>query len=435
MNLEQHLKQENPSLVPFVKVFRKLDTLLHSLQLIDDEDSSTKLIGFWPAVSVVGQFSSGKSSLINSLIGQDIQKTGGQAVDDKFTVIAYGKQYKELPGVALESDPRFPFHGTASQIEMVSPGDGRKIDNFLSLKIVNSDFLKGMMIVDSPGFDSDSTRASILKLVDQILDISDLTIVLFDARKPEPGVMRDTLNILVSKIKERGDINKFLFVLNQIDASSQENFEEILNAWHKALATVGFSTGRFYTIYNDKLANNVTPRKKEMRDRDMAEIMSRIAEIPRLRGYRIANEAKIILGTITDEIIPMLTSKVSAAKKRANLFTSLTGLGIFLASMGLGTFFGSPFILLQFLASHPLETLLVTLSVMGFVHYKTVNYVFDKAVNNVNHPRFNVKKAFMSGRIPFLYYPISWYVNRKRLTEVRNAVNDIVTVSNTTMIG
>lgn len=41
-----------------------------------------------------------------------MQKTGNQAVDDRFTVICYSSddQVRVLPGLSLETDPRFPFY-------------------------------------------------------------------------------------------------------------------------------------------------------------------------------------------------------------------------------------------------------------------------------------------------------------------------------------
>ncbi|MCK5069956.1 MAG: dynamin family protein, partial [Desulfocapsa sp.] len=40
-----------------------------------------------PIVLIIGNYSSGKSTLINELIGADIQRTGQAPTDDAFTVI------------------------------------------------------------------------------------------------------------------------------------------------------------------------------------------------------------------------------------------------------------------------------------------------------------------------------------------------------------
>ena len=90
---------------------------------------------------MLGTFSAGKSSFINSYLGLSLQDTGNQAVDDRFTVISYSSdsESRTLPGVALDSDPRFPFYQISEQIESVASGEGAKIDNYLQMKVVPSE--------------------------------------------------------------------------------------------------------------------------------------------------------------------------------------------------------------------------------------------------------------------------------------------------------
>lgn len=67
------------------------------------------------------------------------------------------------------------------------------------------------------------------------MDLSDLVLVFFDARHPEPGAMADTLEQLVSNTVSRPDANTFLYVLNQIDnAAREDNPEEVVAAWERA---------------------------------------------------------------------------------------------------------------------------------------------------------------------------------------------------------
>ena len=64
-----------------------------------------------PVVLVIGNYSSGKSTLINELVGQDIQRTGQAPTDDSFTVITSDKNVKvsEIPGSTLINDDSMPF--------------------------------------------------------------------------------------------------------------------------------------------------------------------------------------------------------------------------------------------------------------------------------------------------------------------------------------
>jgi predicted NACHT family NTPase len=106
------LNKENPVLVSAVQTYRQLDQVGRSLGLLNSEQSFATQISWWPMISVLGTFSAGKSTFINHYLGESIQGTGNQAVDDKFTVVCFGSEHgtQALPGSALDADPRFPFY-------------------------------------------------------------------------------------------------------------------------------------------------------------------------------------------------------------------------------------------------------------------------------------------------------------------------------------
>ncbi len=229
-SLRSHIKNENPLLVDVVDHFCELDKLAYKLGILTSKESYTTDISWWPLISVLGTFSAGKSTFINHYVQTDLQKTGNQAVDDRFTVICYSSDDKVrvLPGLALDADPRFPFYQISDEIEKVSAGEGSRIDTYLQLKTCPTDLIKGKIFIDSPGFDADAQRTSTLRITDHIINLSDLVLVLFDARHPEPGAMRDTLEHLVAGTVRRNDSNKVLFILNQIDTTAgEDNAEEV----------------------------------------------------------------------------------------------------------------------------------------------------------------------------------------------------------------
>ena len=120
-SLEEHLRKENPVLVATVQSYRQLDRVGRALGLLDAEESYATQISWWPLISVLGTFSAGKSTFINHYLGETLQATGNQAVDDKFTVICYGSERhaQALPGIALDADPRFPFYQISNDLEKV----------------------------------------------------------------------------------------------------------------------------------------------------------------------------------------------------------------------------------------------------------------------------------------------------------------------------
>ncbi len=293
--LEQHLKEENPILLEVVQSFRQLDAVARKMGFIERSDSYATHVSWWPLISILGTFSAGKSSFINSYLGVKLQQTGNQAVDDKFTVVTYTRDEKPrtIPGRALDADPRFPFFHISHDIEEVESGEGDRIDAYLQLKTAPSEVIKGRILIDSPGFDADQQRTATLRITDRMIDLSDLVLVFFDARHPEPGAMKDTLQHLVSEARQRHDSNKFLYILNQIDVTAREdNPEEVVAAWQRALSQQGLTTGRFFRIYNPEVAfpiedEALRERFERKRDEDLGEIQNRIEQLDIERAYRI----------------------------------------------------------------------------------------------------------------------------------------------------
>jgi ribosome biogenesis GTPase A len=312
--LKQHLKEENPVLLEVIKEYETLDRVAHSLGFLAPDESYTANISWWPLISVLGTFSAGKSTFINEHLGQKVQQSGNQAVDDKFTVICYGNNEKvtTLPGLALDADPRFPFYNISEEVEKVAKGEGSRVNLYLQLKTVKSDAIKGEILIDSPGFDADSQRDSILRITSHIIDMSDLVLIFFDARHPEPGAMRDTLEHLVGKTVAHRDANKILYILNQIDTTAREdNLEDVIGSWQRALSQKGLISGNFFAIYSEEAMNPiddeaVAERLKRKRDEDLAHIIERMEGVKVERAYRISKALEDFAREITNEKLPKL---------------------------------------------------------------------------------------------------------------------------------
>ena len=342
--LETHLKREHPLLLDVVKSFRKLDKAAYRLGVLPHDESFATQVPWWPLVAVLGTFSSGKSSFINYFLQTRLQSTGNQAVDDKFTVICFGADDapRTLPGLALDADPRFPFYQVSRDIESVAEGEGRRIDAYLQLKTCRSEVLRGKIIIDSPGFDADEQRNATLRITDHIMDLSDLVLVFFDARHPEPGAMQDTLRHLVGKTIHRPDSSKFLYILNLIDnAAHEDNAEDVFAAWQRALAQAGLTAGRFYSIYNPDAASPIEDTKlrrrfEDRRAEDIAEIYERIHHVEIERVYRIIGVLEKTAKAIEHQVVP----EVEAAKaswKRAVIWFDAAVFGTLLLSFAAWT--------------------------------------------------------------------------------------------------
>jgi hypothetical protein len=313
-NLQKRLKEENPVLSQVVDSFRDLDQISRRIGFYDKEESHATRTSWWPLISILGVYSAGKSSFINYYLGHKLQSTGNQAVDDKFSVICFTNDDKVrvLPGLALDADPRFPFYKISQAIEDVAQGEGQRIDSYLQLKTCPSELLRGKILIDSPGFDADAQRTSTLRITDHIIDLSDLVLVFFDARHPESGSMRDTLEHLVSRTLSRRDSNKFLYILNQIDNTAlEDNTEEVFASWQRALAQIGLTAGCCYAIYLPDVAipieeDSVRVRFETKRDAYIKEIFERIERVGEERAYRIVGILEETANKLEQDILPRI---------------------------------------------------------------------------------------------------------------------------------
>ena len=323
-SLQKHLAEENPLLVSVVEKFVDLDQVGLGLGVLTSRDSYTTEISWWPLISILGTFSAGKSSFINQYVEDVIQKTGNQAVDDKFTVLCFSSDSKVriLPGIALDADPRFPFYQMSEAIDKVAEGEGARIDTYLQLKTCPSDVMRGKILIDSPGFDADAQRRSTLRITDHIINLSDLVLVFFDARHPEPGAMQDTLEHLVAGTVRRNDANKVMFILNQIDTTAAEdNLEDVVAAWQRAIAQGGLVSGSFHTLYNESAAVTfpdpaLEERYRKKRDEDLSNITKRIAQVSVERAYRIIGALENFSNRIERDVVPEIYAAVSVWRRR-----------------------------------------------------------------------------------------------------------------------
>jgi GTPase Era involved in 16S rRNA processing len=322
--LKEYLSVENPVLLDVIDKYKELDDIGYKVGLLEDTQTYTESISWWPMISILGTFSAGKSTFINEYLGRDIQQSGNQAVDDKFTAICYGNSQEAvvLPGLALDADPRFPFYNISEEVNKVDPGEGGRVNSYLQLKTLKSPQVKGKILIDSPGFDADSQRDAILKITSHIVEMSDLVLIFFDARHPEPGAMRDTLEHLVGTTIKHRDATKVLYILNQIDTTAkQDNLEDVMGSWQRALSQEGLVSGDFYGIYSKKAAEQIDDdalreRLESKRDADLAKILDRMDKVSIERAYRIVKALDDFAKDIKEKQLPLLKKELESWRSK-----------------------------------------------------------------------------------------------------------------------
>jgi hypothetical protein len=458
--LKRRLKQENPLLADVVDSFRELDQVSRRLGFLNKEESHATRTSWWPLISILGIYSAGKSSFINHYLQYRLQNTGNQAVDDKFSVICFTNEddVRVLPGLALDADPRFPFYKMSQAIEEVAKGEGQRIDAYLQLKTCPSEKLRGKIFIDSPGFDADAQRTSTLRITNRIIDLSDLVLVFFDARHPETGSMRDTLEQLVNRTISRRDSNKFLYILNQIDNTAQEdNTEEVFASWQRALAQYGLTAGCFYAIYIPGVGvpiedDHLRIRFENKRDANLKEISKRIERVSEERAYRIVGMLEGTGKMLENEAVPRIRRFLTSWRRKVlwidGIVLGLVAVAFLAATMAGGYWNGFSFNipwLDSMTGGRYVEIGLATIVLLaaGYFHFSVrrwiANRVSRKFLAEITDPELhdNYSQAFHKNsrwyRSVFFRRPAGWgRRTRRRLADVFENTNAYIQKLNDT---
>jgi GTPase SAR1 family protein len=214
-----------------------------------------------PLVLIIGNYSSGKSSLINEFLGAKIQDTGQAPTDDSFTVLTFDdtvppeegiRVVEERDGNALINDPEYPFLTLKKQ--------GHRFAAHFRLKKVNSPFLKDLAIIDTPGMlDSITERDRGYNYQEVIGDLAHkaaLVLVLFDAHKA--GTVREAYTSIRETLAASTSEDRVIFVLNRIDECT--SFTDLLRVYGTLCWNLSQTTGRkdipmIHLTYSPHVAN------------------------------------------------------------------------------------------------------------------------------------------------------------------------------------
>jgi len=253
-----------------------------------------------PIVLILGNYSSGKSTLINELIGADIQAVGQAPTDDSFTIITADEDVEatdppkiteERDGKFLLNDPEYPFE--------ILKKHGHRFTAHFKLKKVNSSFLKNFALIDTPGMlDSLSERDRGYNYQDVIGDLAqlaDLVLVLFDPHKA--GTIREAHTSLRKTISMRTFEDRVLFVLNRIDECA--SLSDLLQVYGTLCWNLSQITGRkdipaihlTYSVRAAKNTNTLSDSGKflSLLENERKKLIQAILDAPRRRLDNLAS--------------------------------------------------------------------------------------------------------------------------------------------------
>lgn len=171
-------------------------------------------VGGLPVFLLLGNHSSGKSTLINTILEADpVQDVGVAPTDDGFTFIVYGEDEHDVVGAAALA---------------LLPAEYKDFERFggsflqhIKVKFRNRPILRDLVLVDSPGMiDATDTTSSrdydFMGVVRRFAELTDMIFFLFDPDKP--GTTGETVKIFAECLN---DVQyKLRVILNKCDLFS-----------------------------------------------------------------------------------------------------------------------------------------------------------------------------------------------------------------------
>ena len=177
--------------------FRELGFTDYLLEL---EELKGGLESYRPVIGVMGEFSAGKSSFINSLLGEEVLPVGFTPTTHHFIKLEYGKE----PVLIVKGE-----EGEVdwSRVEKVEEGE------WLTLRYP-APILEKVSIVDTPGSNDPTFKreGELVELIEKV----DLAIFIFNSTQ----ALKESERLFLSQLISKKDRDKFLFLLNWIDGVS-----------------------------------------------------------------------------------------------------------------------------------------------------------------------------------------------------------------------
>jgi len=331
-----------------IKVKKKLEPLFAKYKM--DFGGIDAALKWKPIVLIIGNYSSGKSTLINELVGQHIQRTGQAPTDDSFTVITSdpGVDNLETPGSTLVNDDNLPF-GHFKRF-------GEKLISHICMKQINSPKLENMAIIDSPGMIDATTEYNrgydYMKVLGEFAKMADLIVLMFDPHKA--GTIKESYEAIRNTLPEKSGEHRIVFVLSRIDEC--DNLSDFTRSYGTLCWNMSQMTGRkdiphIYLTYSPTVVAASAVAEGWPQERD--DLIQKIMKAPGFRMNHIledidrqVNEVQIVAQAVSS----FLSRAGKVFWKFANT-TLMVALALFL--------FGD--IMLNILISFPETTLIAAL--------------------------------------------------------------------------
>ncbi|RQM23189.1 hypothetical protein B5M09_001345 [Aphanomyces astaci] len=273
-----------------------------------------------PTILMIGQYSVGKTSFIEYLLGEKFpgSRVGPEPTTDRFCAVMYGDEERIVPGNALAVSPDLPYGGLSMF--------GTSFLNKFEASQLPCKQLEHMTVIDTPGILSgEKQRISrgydFVQVAKWFAERADMVLLLFDAHKLD---ISDEFQRVIEVLKGHDD--KIRCVLNKSDQIDQQKLMRVYvyGALMWSMGKVMKTPEVMRVFIGSFWDQNAALFEKERND-----LMSELRNLPSNSAVRKVNElvkrtrlAKVhayLIGYLKEQM-PMMLGK---EKKQAELIAAL----------------------------------------------------------------------------------------------------------------
>ena len=193
-------------------------------------------------IAFVGEFSAGKTSIVNRILSQDNPNVPQLPVSTKATtaIPTYiaGGQTTSYSFISGDGRRKAILENTFKKVSKDILGQIKGVSSLIKYFVMtyNNPNLKGLSVLDTPGFSSNDSEDGIRTI--EVINECDALFWVFDVNNGD--VNRTSLDII------KKNLNKPLFVvINKIDTKANTDVDKVEKLIHKTLADAGLKVEAF----------------------------------------------------------------------------------------------------------------------------------------------------------------------------------------------
>jgi len=237
-----------------------------------------------PVVLTMGQYSTGKTTFIQHLLGRDYPglHIGPEPTTDRFVIVCEGDREQTVGGNAAIYDEALPFSGLSAF--------GNAFLDRLECAKLPSPLLSGVTLVDTPGVLSGEKQRiqrgyDFEEVLARLAEQSDMIILFFDAHKLD---VSDEFKRCID-LSLDGNLPKARIVLNKADQITPRELLRVLGALMWSLSKV-MRTPEVARVYVSSFWDQPLAGDRDLFEKERGDLYSQIEQLPATSTVRRIND-------------------------------------------------------------------------------------------------------------------------------------------------